>query len=48
MQDPEEPPIDFNPPVDMALNGSLGGGSADELMDIVENISPSNQIEELK
>jgi hypothetical protein len=39
MQDPEEPPIDFNPPEHQDFDGSLGG-SADDLMDIVENISP--------
>ena len=39
MQDPEEPPIDFNPPEHLDFDGSLGG-SADDLMDIVENISP--------
>lgn len=39
MQDTEEP-LDFNPPNPTSLNGSLGAGSADDLMDIVENISP--------
>ncbi len=48
MQDPEEPPIDFNPPEHLDFDGSLGG-SADDLMDIVENISPQlNPMEEVK
>ena len=41
MQDPEEdPPIEFNP--EQEHNGSLGVGSADDLIDIVENISPEH------
>ena len=39
MQDPEEPPIYFQLPEHHDFDGSLGG-SADDLMDIVENISP--------
>ncbi len=42
MQDPtaDEEPIEFQPPEIHALNGSLGShGSADDLMDIVENMS---------
>ena len=38
--------IDFNPPqIQEALNGSLGsGGSADDLMDIVENMEQAPQV----
>jgi hypothetical protein len=36
----DDAPIDFNPPAEERPDGGSFAGSADDLMDIVDNINP--------